>query len=162
VEAHFAQWLQSIEASALAEAIRQSTWLYPFLEIVHILGIVIVAGAAVMFDLLLLFFFRRGTIESPAFQLLRWSKRGLLIVVPSGILLFTTNAATLGFDITFYLKLSFLTLAGFNAFTFHKRVYMRHVADNTRAFNTGRARWHAGFSLALWTAVISCGRLLAY
>jgi hypothetical protein len=91
----------SFEASALAEAIRQSTWLYPFLEIVHILGIVIVAGAAVMFiDLLLLFYFRRGSIESPAFQLLTWSKRGWLIVVPSGILLFTTNAATLGFDIT--------------------------------------------------------------
>ena len=156
----FAQWLQTIEASNIAAAIRQSTWLYPFLEIVHILGIVLVAGAAAMFDLLVLFYFRKGTIESLAFHLLTWSKRGLLIVVPSGILLFITNAAALGFDPTFYLKLSLLGLAGLNAWVFHKRVYLRYV--NHAGFDTVRARWNAVFSLILWTAVISCGRLLAY
>ena len=158
----YAQLLQSIEASSLAAAIRHSTWLYPFLEIIHILGIVLVAGAAAMFDLFLLFYFRKGTMESPAFHLLTWSKRGLLFVVPSGILLFITNAATLGFDPTFYLKLSFLALAGINAWTFHHRVYLKYTNHPQRAFNTGRARWNAVLSLILWTAVISCGRLLAY
>jgi hypothetical protein len=160
VQDNLAQWLQSIEASTLASAVRQSMWLYPFLEIVHILGIVLVAGAALMFDLLVLFYFRSGSIESPAFHLLTWSKRGLLLVIPSGILLFITNAATLGFDPTFYLKISFLALAGINAWVFHKRVYRRYV--NHAGFNTIRARWNAVFSLILWTAVISCGRLLAY
>jgi hypothetical protein len=52
-----------IEASALATAIRQSTWLYPFIEIIHILGIVLVAGGAILFDIQLLSANRKAIID---------------------------------------------------------------------------------------------------
>ena len=91
---------ENLEASAIASAIRQSSWLYPIMEIIHILGIVLVAGGAVMFDLLFLGR-RREYPQSQGLQLLTWSKRGLWLVVPSGILLFITNAVALSADPVF-------------------------------------------------------------
>jgi hypothetical protein len=141
-----------IETSSLAEAIRQSTWLYPFIEIIHILGIVLVAGGAILFDIKLLSANRKLAIANR--YLLLWSKRGLILAIPSGILLFATNALALSRDPVFGLKLLLLFLAAINAWIFHVRVYLpaRWTA----------ARSHAIISIILWISIISCGRLLAY
>lgn len=48
--------LQWLEDTSWAVAIRQSIWLYPALEILHITGIVLLVGPAFMFDLRLLGF----------------------------------------------------------------------------------------------------------
>lgn len=157
----FAQWLQWIEAGTLASAIRESTWLYPFLEIIHIFGIVLVAGAASLFDLLLLFYYTNHSIQNTAFHLLTWSKRGLILVIPSGLLLFITNAAALAYDPTFHFKLILLLLAALNAWIFHVRVYMPYVND-TKIFNRKAGTTNAIVSLLIWMGVIACGRLLAY
>jgi hypothetical protein len=141
-----------IEESPLAEAIRQSSWLYPFIEIIHILGIVLVAGSAILFDIQLLSKNRKPVIENR--YLLSWSKRGLILAIPSGILLFTTNALALSGDPIFGLKLLLLLLALINAWVFHRRVYL--PAKQTAA------RYHAIVSIILWISIISCGRLLAY
>lgn len=141
-----------IEASALASAIRESIWLYPFIEIIHITGIVLVAGGAILFDIQLLSANRKPVIGSR--YLLRWSKRGLILVVPSGLLLFSTNALTLSGDPVFGLKLLLLFLAAINAWIFHVRVYLPH------RYTT--AGYHAIASIILWISIISCGRLLAY
>lgn len=141
-----------MEASALATAIRQSTWLYPFIEIIHIVGIVLVAGGALLFDFQLLSASRKSIIDSR--YLLLWSKRGLIIAIPSGLLLFTTNAEALSNDPVFGLKLLLLLLAALNAWIFHVRVYL--PAKYTTA------GYHAIASIILWISIISCGRLLAY
>ncbi len=47
-------WMQWLENTSLAIYIRQSLWLYPGLETVHIIGIVLLVGPAFMFDLRLL------------------------------------------------------------------------------------------------------------
>ncbi|MDF2191254.1 hypothetical protein [Paraflavitalea sp. CAU 1676] len=140
-----------IEASSLAEAIRQSTWLYPFIEIIHILGIVLVAGGAILFDIRLLSN-RKAIIENR--YLLSWSKLGLILVIPSGLLLFSTNAMALSRDPVFGLKLGLLLLAAINAWVFHVRVFL--------PANYTTARFHAIASVILWISIISCGRLLAY
>lgn len=141
-----------IEASSLAAAIRQSTWLYPFIEIIHIVGIVLVAGGAMLFDIQLLSANRKRVTESR--YLLLWSKRGLILAIPSGLLLFATNALALSNDPVFGLKLLLLLLAALNAWIFHVRVYL--------PAKWSAARVHAIASIILWVSIISCGRLLAY
>lgn len=69
-----AELLQGLEDSALASAIRASSWLYPFLEIVHILGIVLLVGAAFLFDLRLLGFSQNLPVPDLARHLLPWSQ----------------------------------------------------------------------------------------
>ena len=49
-----AGWLQWLQNSSWAVGVRQSLWLYPAIEIIHITGIVLVAGGAIFFDLRLL------------------------------------------------------------------------------------------------------------
>jgi hypothetical protein len=154
------EFLQLLEQSSLAIAIRQSAWLYPFLEIIHITGIVLLVGAAFLFDLRLLGSSKHLPINGLSNHLLPWSLRGLFLVIPSGILLFTTNATVLGYDPVFRTKLILLVTAALNALVFHK-VVSRSVHDD-KTSPPAVTKWMAVFSIVLWVAIITCGRLLAY
>lgn len=151
---NIASLLKWAENTPLAAAIRQSLWLYPALEIVHIVGITIVVGAAVMFDLRLLGFSKKLPVRSLGEHLLTFSKRGLFLVIPSGILLFITDAETLGYDPVFWAKMLLLLIAGLNALAFHRFIIQRSSLSG--------AKVAACISVLVWIAVIACGRLLAY
>lgn len=156
---NFLDWLEN---TPWAAGIRQSLWLYPALEIVHIVGIVVLVGAAFMFDLRLL-----GISKNiPLFDLLRhllpWSARGLLLIIPSGVLLFMTNAKALGSDPTFWLKMGLLGIAALNVLVFHRFMLKRYLGRTGYVALPGAARVSAGISIVVWIAVIACGRLLAY
>lgn len=155
-------WLRWLEQSPWAITIRKSLWWYPGLEIVHLTGIALVVGAAFLFDLRLLGFSRHLPLEGLARHLLPWSKRGLLLVIPSGLLLFSTNAESLGRDPTFWLKMGLLLAAGCNALVFH--FFTRRPAQiQDQAGNLSwKARGAALFSILVWISIIACGRLLAY
>ena len=154
--------LQWLEDTSWAAAIRQSIWLYPALEIVHITGIVILVGPAFMFDLRLLGFSKNLPVSGLARYLLTWSKRGLLLIIPSGLLLFITNAATLGYDPVFWLKMSLLFIASINALVFHRFSFTSVRAWNENTGVPVAAKAAAIISIITWLAIITCGRLLAY
>jgi Family of unknown function (DUF6644) len=154
--------LQWLEDSSLAAAIRQSLWLYPGIEIVHITGIVILVGPALIFDLRLLGFAKKIPVPVLADYLLSWSRRGLFLVIPSGLLLFITNATTLAYDPVFWLKMTLLVVAGLNALFFHRFTLIKISSPGesykVRAPGIGAAI----VSIVSWIAIIACGRLLAY
>jgi hypothetical protein len=155
-------WLLWLEHSSWAVAIRQSFWLYPALEIIHITGIVLLVGAAFMFDLRLLGFSPNLPVLDLAEHLLSWSKRGLILVVPSGILLFITNADSIGTDPTFWLKMLLLACGGFNALAFHRFSRQKPVQWQPGKPIPLQAKAAALISIGVWLGVIACGRLLAY
>lgn len=154
-----ADWLQFLEQSSWAVSIRQSIWLYPFLEIMHIIGIVLLVGSAFLFDLRLLGFSKQLPIASLERHLWWWAIRASVLVIPSGLLLFITNASTLGYDPVFLTKMILLLTALCNALLFHRLVSqsIRHSKIVPPA-----AKAMAILSLLLWIAIIACGRLLAY
>ncbi len=154
--------LQWLEDTSWAVAIRESIWLYPALEILHIAGIVLLVGPAFMFDLRLLGFSKNLSVSALARYLLSWSKRGLLLIIPSGLLLFITNAATLGYDPVFWLKMLLLIIAGINALVFHRFSFASVSAWNENTGVPAGAKAAAIISIITWLAVITCGRLLAY
>lgn len=155
-------WLLRLENTSWAVAIRQSLWLYPGLEIVHITGIAIVVGAAFMFDLRLLGFSPHLPVTDLARHLLSWSKRGLLLVVPSGLVLFIANAEAIGTDPTFWLKMMLLACAALNALVFHR--YSLGLPGHWQGQGPIPVQAKAAglISIGVWVAVIACGRLLAY
>ena len=62
----------------------------------------------------------------------------------------------------FRLKLALIYAGALNALAFHLGVHRSVLAwDRGRAVPL-LARCHAALSIALWTATIACGRLLAY
>jgi hypothetical protein len=157
-----AAWLVWLETTRVAAAMREWLWLYPAVEIVHILGFVLLVGAALLFDLRLLGLARHLPVSGMAGHLLRWARRSLLLVVPSGLLMFAAHATEMADNPAFQLKLLFLATAGLNAGLFH-RVPFRSVGDwDTEVRSPILARGAAVVSLVSWTGAIACGRLLAY
>jgi hypothetical protein len=155
-------WLVWLETSQVAVAMRQWAWLYPGVEIVHIAGFVVLVGAAVMFDLRLLGLSCQLPIAGLARHLLPWSRAGLALVAPSGALMFAAHATEMADNPAFRLKLLLIAAALVNAAVFHRWPF-RTVGDwDTEVAGPGAARAAGVLSLALWTSVIACGRLIAY
>jgi hypothetical protein len=154
--------LERLEGTALATVVRESAWLYPTAELLHILGFVLLVGAAAMFDLRLLGLSRTVPVRALAGHLLPWSRTGLLVVVPTGLLMFASDATAMAANPAFRLKLLLILAGGLNALAFHLGPF-RSVRDWDRgAPSPARARLAAVLSLLIWTAVIAAGRLIAY
>lgn len=150
-----------LETSWLAESVRQSLWLYPFLEILHILSFAILFGAVVLFDLRLLGFSRRLSVTALARHLFPWVYLSFGGTILTGFWLFAVDATALVANRAFRLKLLLILLASFNA-----AVYQRSASQSIERWSVGaspaRVKAIAVISLVLWTAVIICGRLIAY
>ena len=151
-----------LETSGLATLMRQSQWLYPIVEIVHIVGFVTLVGSVAMFDLRVLGLTRSLAVSDMARHLLRWSLASLVLVVPSGLAMFSAHATEFADNTAFRVKLLLLTAAAINAILFH-RTSFRSVANwNTAVTAPTSSRVAAAVSLAIWLGVICCGRLIAY
>jgi hypothetical protein len=155
-------WLVWLESSAVAVAMRQWLWLYPIVEIVHIFGFVILVGAAAMFDLRLLGLSRQLPVADMARHHLRWARLSLLVVVPSGLLMFTAHATEMAENPAFRLKLLLIVAAALNAAMFHRGAFKSVGNWNQNIAIPAAAKVAAVSSLVLWAGVIACGRLLAY
>lgn len=155
-------WLRWLENTSIAATVRDSPWLYPAIETVHIIGFVVLVGAAALFDFRLLGASRGLPVSDTARYLLRWSRASLFVVVPSGLLLFLTNATSLSVNPAFRLKLVLLVVAGVNAYVFHRWPFKTVTDWNRDVHAPAGAKISAIVSLVLWTGVISCGRFIAY
>lgn len=152
--------LTMLETSAVAGAMRGSIWLYPVVEVVHIVGLSVLVGSVAMFDLRVLGCGRMVPVQAAGRMLLPWSAMSLLAIVPAGLLLFSAHPNALSVNPVFQLKLLLIALAGLNALSFHLGIYRTAKTWHTRA--PVLAQLHAVVSLGLWIGVISCGRFLAY
>jgi hypothetical protein len=159
--------LLALEGSAIAEFFRGSLWLYPAVEILHIAGFVILVGAAFVMDLRLLGRLRALPVAGTIRSLSRWARWSLILVVPSGLILFIADATTLAANSAFQLKIVLLAAAGLNAAVFHRIVFRQVDVRRDDALRSGAplplaARVAGVLSIVLWFSVIACGRLIAY
>lgn len=157
---HLCNWIND---SAIGTQIRESDNLFSVIETVHVLGIVVMAGTIAIADLRLL---GVALKEAPASEvvdpLVRITWLGFAVMLASGALLFWAEAAKLYWNTAFRIKLALLALAAANAWIFHATTYRRVSRWDTAAATPAGARVAALCSLALWSAVIVCGRAIAY
>jgi len=154
--------LAAIERLPLAVAMRQELWLYPAVEIVHIIGFVTLVGSIIVLDLRLLGLTRALPVGVLARHVLPWSFGALLLIVPSGLLMFVAHASDLIGNTAFVVKMSLLFCAATNAALFHAGVFRSVAAWDTAVAAPVAAKLHALASLLIWIGVLACGRLLAY
>jgi len=152
----------AIEHSALAIAMREELWLYPCVEILHILGFVMLVGSIALLDFRLLGFSRQLPVRGLMRHLLPWTLAAFFVIVPTGLLMFLAHANDLVANRAFVIKLSLIFAAGINFAAFHVGPYRTVAQWDSGAAAPVTARLHAVLSLIIWTGVISCGRLLAY
>jgi hypothetical protein len=152
----------AIEMSALGQAMRQWLWLYPSVEIVHLVGIALLVGSIIVLDLRLLGLSRTLPVRRLASHVLPWSVAGLALILPSGLAMFVAHATDLMGNPVFVLKICLVMAAGINAAVFHVGVFRGSAAWDVDAMPPLTARAAAALSILLWISVIACGRLLAY
>ena len=158
--------LGALEASGLGQAMRQWLWLYPTVEIVHLVGIGLLFGSIAVLDLRLLGVSRNISARTLAKHVLPWTAASFLLIVPSGFLMFTAHASEFIESPVFLVKMCLILAAGANAALFHTiTVRTADVWDSEEMRKLPpppSARLAGALSLSLWIAVIACGRLLAY
>ncbi len=74
-----------IESSALALAMRQSTWLYPAVETVHIVGLALLVGSIAVLDLRLLGLSRSLPVRKLAGHVLPWTLASFALMSYLGV-----------------------------------------------------------------------------
>ena len=129
-------------------------WAYPALETVHVVGIALLFGGLLVFELRLLGLARALDLRALARLVLPLALLGFGLCALTGLAMFATQPQELLANPAFRLKLLMLMLAGANAAVFHARGGLA-LAD--------RAALAQGLlSLGFWLAVIICGRWIAY
>ena len=152
----------AIAASPLGTALRESVWLYPTVETVHIVGLALLFGSIVVVDLRLLGF-RRDVALAPLLRfVLPVSLLSLLLVVPTGLLLFTAHATDLIGNRAFIVKMVLLFVAGINALMFHAGPYRSEIDALPGTTPRGSTRLFATISIVVWVSIVVAGRLIAY
>jgi len=150
-------WLQS---TWIATAVAENDILFPWIESVHVLAIVLVVGTISIVDLRLL---GVASLDISAKRLMRdvipYTWAAFAIAAITGSLMFSSDATHYAHNRLFQIKLVMLVLAGLNMAVFHlfgERDIERWDAPG--ATTPVAAKAAAAVSLMAWIAVVSLGR----
>ena len=154
--------MQAIEGSAVARWMREALWAYPAVEALHILALGLVVGSIVMVDLRLLGLSRDVSVSRLSRHTLPWTVGAFVVAMSTGLLMFTAHADDFLSNRVFAVKMGLLLLAGANAAILHTGPWRSIAQWDTGAMPPTAVRFSAALSIAVWIAVIACGRLLAY
>jgi hypothetical protein len=130
-------------------------------ETLHFIGLSLLIGMIGTFDLRLLGVARRVPIAA-LHKLIPWGIAGYVINVTTGVMFLITEPEQYIFNPSFHFKLLFMALAGVNVAAFYLTLFGTVRALGPGADAPRAAKIVAGVSLTSWTAVIVCGRMLAF
>jgi hypothetical protein len=156
------QALTRLQDLSLPTQIRESDWLFPTIETVHVFALVLVVGTIMTVDLRLLGFANKERpFSQVAGEMLPWTWVAFAIAAVAGMLMFSSKALTYYSNIPFRLKMVCLLLAGINMVLFHW-LGTRHIEAWDRGRPPRAARLAGGASLLLWTTIVAAGRWIGF
>lgn len=141
---------------AFENPLNESPLTFPVLECFHILGFAMTVGTIALVDFRLLGFgLLRQKAPDLAKALAPWTLFGLVTVLLSGPLLFSSDPDMYYLNRSFQIKMVLLLLAIVFHFTIRRKLLRGELS-------TGLNGLVAGISLALWTSVIFGGIFIAF
>ena len=150
----FFEWC---ETTPLGLLVRESVWLFPVIESVHLLGLCMLGGALLVVDLRLL---GTGLTGTPVATLARharpWLRTAVVVMILTGVLLFLSESVKCYYSQAFWVKITTLPVA--LAFTFAVRQRVVGVEGVSRAIE----RLTGASSLLLWFVVAAAGRWIGF
>jgi hypothetical protein len=152
---HVFQWL---DTTMIGNTIRDSTYIFPVVEVFHLFGLTLLLGTLTITDLRILGLgMRRQSIAEVASQLAPWTIWGAVVTIASGILLFLSEAMKCYANAAFPWKM-WMLLAGVLLYLF---VQLPITRKNSRT-NPALLRAVAVLSLLFWYGVAVAGRAIAF
>ena len=146
------------EASWLGQLVRTSTWAFPVIESIHLLGLCALGGTLLIVDLRLL---GAGLTSQPLSALATavhpWLVASLGLMGLTGFLLFMSEAVKCFHNPSFWVKIATLPVALLFTFTVRRR-----VASDPRRDTSRTTRLVGAVSLLLWFTVAAAGRWIGF
>jgi hypothetical protein len=153
----------ALEKAPFAVAVRQSGWLFPTIESIHVLAVVLVFGTIAIVDLRLLGLpSREKAVRRLVAEVLPCTWAAFAVAVVTGFLLFASSATTYAAAWPFQIKMALMVLAGLNMIAFHLLPYRSVHLWDVLVHPPAPAKVMAGVSLSLWIAIVCCGRWIGF
>jgi hypothetical protein len=154
--------LTQLQDLSFPTQIRESGWLFPTIETVHVFALVLVVGSIMTVDLRLLGLANKErSFSELAGEMLPWTWVAFAVAATAGLMMFSSKAVVYYGNIPFRLKMCCLLLAGVNMGLFHwlgtRHV---HIWDSKRPPRA--ARFAGGASLVLWITIVAAGRWIGF
>ena len=158
-----AEFLSSLQASGLANRIRESLYLFPLIESTHVIGLTTVFGTIAIIDLRLLGIASTGRpFTRIADDILKWTWAAFALTAATGLLMFITNADVYYHNFYFQTKMTLLLLSGVNMLLFELTAGRSvHRWDKDKAAPLA-GKTIAAVSLVLWITIIFMGRWIGF
>jgi hypothetical protein len=154
-------WAVALEQSGLGQTIRDSLWIYPLANVLHVLAVALLLGSIVVFDLRVLGFGKGVATDRLASLALPVSMGALCVAALTGFIMFTAEATAYLRNPVFLTKMGLIVLALVNIVVFHRGAFRTIKAWGFTSAPPA-ARLTAGVSLALWLCIVVAGRFIAY
>jgi hypothetical protein len=144
-------------------ALRESRYVWSFMESAHVLTLGLFVGTAFITDLRLLgWSLKKIPVSEVTSRLLPWTRLGFAGMVVTGLLLFLGHPVRYYHNMFFRIKVLLLVVAAINVFIFHRGIHQR-VAEWDLDPDLPRQAWLAGaVSLGVWALIVVTGRMIAY
>jgi hypothetical protein len=159
--------LTTIASSEPAAWLRGSFWAYPLVNAAHILGLALLIGAIVPFDLRLMGVVRKGRVRTLAGVLIPVAAWGLAIAAASGALLFIVKPVDYAQSDLFVVKLAVIGVGLINIGwvrsipRWGELVQAEESILNPTEPNR-KLRIAGALSIIAWITVLVLGRLTGY
>ena len=147
-------WL-SLQDSSFAQYVRNSVWLYPTANILHVLMVMTFFSLVAAMDLSLLRALGSAPAKVVIARLRPWAFVALIAIAATGSVLLAPEAVPLAGNLAFQVKLAAITLALAN-------VGLNEWAVRNMPDSAGLVRFSAAASLVIWLFVAAMGRSIAY
>ncbi|MDE3170071.1 MAG: hypothetical protein KGL75_08005 [Acidobacteriota bacterium] len=156
-------FLKSIEATNFATTVRDSIWMFPIIESIHVMSFTLVVGTIAVIDLRLLGVASvQRAVQRMTQDILKWTWGAFALTVLTGLMMFTTNARVYYHNPFFRTKMILLVFAGLNmaAFEFTAGRTVHIWGSGPSVPRAGKAV--AAVSLVLWISIIFMGRIIGF
>jgi hypothetical protein len=155
----FAQWLEKTPPSVTIKSI---SWVVPLVQSIHIITIGIVFVSILMIALRVLGLVRMDEVFGAVMaRFTPWISRGLVVLAVTGATLVMGEPIREFMSLSFWLKMSLLTVGILSALTFSRSLAPAAAAGGEPQFSTA-TRSAAVVTVALWLTIIFLGRAIAY
>src|SRR5262245_7490863 len=158
----FQMWIVSTFARIQpVSALMHTKWAWPICESLHFIGLSLLVGSIVLFDLRLIGVGPQIPIRA-LHRLIPVGLIGFAINLTTGSLFLITEPDQYVYNPSFHFKVLFIIIAGLNASAFYLTSYARATAPGAPSQAPRLAKVIGLISIAMWLGVIIAGRLLTF
>jgi hypothetical protein len=136
--------------------LNNNEWSFPLFECIHIAMFAMSIGTIAMVDFRMLGIALRKRSAAELYKAFSmWTVTGLVIVIATGIVIFTTDPLRYYYNWSFRYKCIALMAAILYNYTIHRKAALQNSSGLAGALV-------AGFSLLLWTSIVFAGIFYAF